>query len=342
MDPISQGAAAAAFAQSSAKPERVRAYAMFGGLAGLAPDLDVFIQSSTDSLLFLEYHRHFTHSLAFIPVGALIVCAVLYPVLRHPLNFRQAYLASLLGYATHGLLDACTSYGTQLFWPMSDVRIAWNNVSVIDPLVTLPLLALVILSVYQRSRIYAMAGVAWLLSYLLLGVVQHDRAMATAQAMATAKGHTPDRLAVKPGFANLLLWKSIYEYDGHYYIDAMRVGIDRQFCPGQHIEIFDYDKHLPALAADSQQARDVERFRWFSNDFLASMNSSGFIVDVRYSAVPNQIDPLWGIQVDTTASPNTHVEFVSNRRTSAAQTDALLALLQGDGCQHLNEQGDSL
>lgn len=339
MDPISQGAVGAAFAQSSAQPERLRAYAIFGALAGLAPDLDIFIQSSTDPLLFLEYHRHFTHALVFIPIGALIVCTVLFRVLRHALTFRQAYLACLIGYATHGLLDACTSYGTQLLWPFSDVRISWNNISVVDPLATIPLVVLVILSVRKRSRRYAVAAVVWLLSYLLIGVVQHERAMATAYQMAAAKGHTPDRLTVKPGFANILLWKSIYQYDGQYYVDAVRVGTDRRFCPGQRIAVFDYDKHLPSLARDSQQAIDIERFRWFSDNYIASMNSDGYIIDVRYSAVPNEINPLWGIQVDTSAPAGTHADFIPSRRASAAQTEALWALLRGEGCQSFNHQG---
>ena len=43
-----------------------------------------------------------------------------------------------MGYATHGLLDSCTSYGTQLFWPFSDVRVAWDTMSIVDPLFTVP------------------------------------------------------------------------------------------------------------------------------------------------------------------------------------------------------------
>ena len=340
MDPISQGAVGAAFAQSSTQAERIRAYALFGCLAGMAPDLDIFIQSSSDPLLFLEYHRHFTHALVFIPVGALIVCAVLYKLARHPLSWRQAYLACFIGYATHGFLDACTSYGTQLFWPFSDVRISWNNVSVIDPLATLPLLALVMLSVWKRSRRLAVAGVCWFLGYLLVGLVQHERAMATAYQMAAVKGHTPHRLTTKPGFANLLVWKSIYEYDGHYYIDAIRVGADRRYCPGERIAVFDYDTHLPGLAMDSQQARDIERFRWFSDDYIASMGD-GDVVDVRYSAVPNEINPLWWIRVDVDADDAVHADFITNRRTSAAQTQALWMLLTGDGCQPFNHDSSS-
>ena len=43
-----------------------------GGLAALAPDLDVLIRSETDPLLAIEHHRGFTHSLAVIPVGGAV------------------------------------------------------------------------------------------------------------------------------------------------------------------------------------------------------------------------------------------------------------------------------
>ena len=73
MDPISQGTVGAAFAQSTASKKNILSISLIGFLAGLVPDLDVLIKSSTDPILFLEYHRQFTHLLFFIPFGALIV-----------------------------------------------------------------------------------------------------------------------------------------------------------------------------------------------------------------------------------------------------------------------------
>ena len=44
-------------------------------------------------------------------------------------SFGFTYLFCLLGYATHGMLDACTSYGTQLLWPFTNHRYAFNTIS---------------------------------------------------------------------------------------------------------------------------------------------------------------------------------------------------------------------
>ncbi|MEM7099114.1 MAG: metal-dependent hydrolase [Pseudomonadota bacterium] len=333
MDPISQGAIAAAAAQTRARREQMIAFTWFGALAGMAPDLDVLIQSPTDPLLFLEFHRHFTHAIVFIPVGALIVAGALFKILRHPLNFRQAYLACLLGYATHALLDACTSYGTQLFWPFSNMRVSWNNVSVVDPLFTLPLLALVVTAALRKAPKFAVMGLIWAVTYLSFGAVQLHRATAAAEALAESRGHTPHRLTMKPSFANLLIWKSIYEFEDAYYVDGIRTGFTPSVCVGQHVEKLHLPTHLPDLQADSQQARDIERFRWFSDDYLAY--HQGGIVDMRYSMVPNEVDPMWGVKVDSNKADHEHVVWWSERNMSDEKRSAFGAMLAGRSCSEL-------
>ena len=66
MDPISQGTVGAAFAQSTASKNNIIRIGFIGFLAALAPDLDVLIRSSDDPILFLKYHRQFSHSLFFL------------------------------------------------------------------------------------------------------------------------------------------------------------------------------------------------------------------------------------------------------------------------------------
>ena len=73
MDLLTQGLVGSAVAQSFCRPKAQRRVALYGAIAGMAPDLDALISSSADPLLNLDYHRHFSHSLAFIPVGASIV-----------------------------------------------------------------------------------------------------------------------------------------------------------------------------------------------------------------------------------------------------------------------------
>jgi inner membrane protein len=55
---------------------------------------------------------------------------------------------------THPLLDCFTPYGTQLFAPFSDYRVAFNNISVVDPLYTLPfLICMIVVLFFKRTNI---------------------------------------------------------------------------------------------------------------------------------------------------------------------------------------------
>lgn len=333
MDPLTQGVVGAVLPQALARRECVRAFALLGCVAGMAPDLDLLMGASEDPLAFLEFHREFTHALAFIPVGALAVALLSYPFARRVLRWRETYLACLLGYATHGWLDACTSYGTQLFWPFTETRVAWNVISVTDPLFAIPLAAIVIVAALRRRRRLAACGLVWILCYMLLGAVQHQRAVAAGQALATARGHEPERLIAKPGFANLLIWRLTYRHGERYYVDAVRAGLETTICVGASQPLLQVARDLPWLDPASRQARDIERFRGFSDGYLA-MDPSAFnrVIDIRYSVVPNRVALLWGVELNPLANRDAHARFVVNRRVRFEQTADYWALLTGEGC----------
>lgn len=87
----------------------------------------------------------------------------------------------------------------------------------------------------------------------------------------------------------------MYETTDRYYVDAVRVTSSAKVYAGDSIAKLEIRRDLPWLDRDSQQALDVERFRWFSNGYLApDPLRRSFVIDIRYSLVPNEIDALWG------------------------------------------------
>lgn len=316
MDPLTQGVLGAALPQAMRRRTRAGVAGAFGFVAGMAPDLDVFIRSAGDPLLYLEYHRQFTHSLLFIPLGGLIAACVLHLLFgrRLGLTFGQSLLFCTLGYATHGILDAATSYGTLLLWPFSDARVSWNLISAIDPLFTLPILLLVVVAALKRSGAYARAGLLWGGFYLALAFAQQQGALKMGREIANARGHAPARIEVKPGFANILVWKTVYEAQGRYFVDAVRPGLSPRVFEGQSTRKLDIARDLPWLDPDSQQARDVERFRWFSQGYIArDPESPDRVIDIRYSLIPNEVAALWSIELSRSAGEADHARFLTHR-----------------------------
>ena len=334
MDPITQGTVGAAFAQSTANKNNILRIGVIGFLAGLAPDLDVLIRSSNDPILFLEYHRQFSHSLFFIPFGSLIVALLIFPLVKKSMSLKTVYIASFLGYATHGLLDACTSYGTQLFWPFSNERVTWNNISIVDPLFTIPILILVGTAIKTRKKLFSFFAIGWATFYLSLGFVQYERALSTAIELANSRGHNAERLTLKPSFGNLILWKSIYQHEKKFYVDAIRTVRSSTWCSGENIRMFDYQYHLPSLVKDSQQRKDIERFRWFSQDYLGFDKEENLVTDVRYSMIPNKIAPMWGLVIDDQKDINEHAIWWTSRSLDQSQLDLFKGMLSGKKCRN--------
>ena len=90
----------------------------------------------------------------------------------------------------------------------------------------------------------------------------------------------------------------MYEYDGRYYVDAVRLLWHVDYIKGSSIQKLNVQSDFPWLPEGSQQAKDIERFRWFSDDFLAiSPRDKNLIIDARYSYLPNRIGAMWGIEI---------------------------------------------
>ena len=332
MDPLTQGVLGAALPQATAARRETAAVAGFlGFLAGMAADLDVLIRSSSDPLLFLEYHRQFTHSLIFIPVGGFFCALMLHPLLgrRRGLRFSQSVIFCPLGYATHALLDACTTYGTMLFWPFSDLRIAWNTISIIDPLFTVPMLVLIVVAAIKKHPAYARVALLWGFAYMSLGLWQRNEAMKMGFEIAQSRGHVPLRLEAKPSFANILVWKIVYETDNKFYVDAVRATLVPKQFPGSSIDKLELPRDFPWLDKNSQQGQDIERFRRFSNGYVAlDPIHVNRVIDIRYSMIPNELTPLWSIELRPGAAATAHAAYLVHRQSEGDPLARMWAMLK--------------
>ena len=132
---------------------------LFGAIGGTIPDLDVFI----GKLLFnneidaMAFHRGFMHSFLFAIFAAVGFGMLVFWIYNRGKRFGMTtqkewmwlFFASIF---THPILDSFTAYGTQLFAPFSNYRVAFNNISVADPMYTLPfLIALIVVMCFKRT-----------------------------------------------------------------------------------------------------------------------------------------------------------------------------------------------
>lgn len=320
MDPLTQGVLGATVAQSSTRRNRnLKLAAAAGWIGGMAADLDVLIRSGSDPLLSLEYHRHFTHSLAFIPVGGVLVGIFCSLVTRKRHNLRDMVLFSTIGYATHGLLDAFTSYGTQLFQPFADTRFSWDAIAIIDPFYTVPLLIGMFVTLKTCHAKWARWSLLFASLWMAFGAWQHHTLMAAQQALASSRGQHVEHGRVMPllmGLNKMFSWRSVYKSGDMLYVDGMRYRpfASPEIAAGGAAPYFDAAAFAASLPEGSPLAHDLTRFEWFADGLTTRMpDDPSIIVDMRYSAHGPSLKPLWGIKMDE-AHPGKHITRVSFNR----------------------------
>jgi inner membrane protein len=118
---------------------------LIGGLAGTIPDLDIIPLSFTDMVTSLELHRSLSHSLLFCAIAPALLAKAQVVFSKTRVSFWRWYHLWFWGFFTHILIDACTTWGTQFFWPIP-YRVSFNSVFIIDPLYTLPLIIALIIA----------------------------------------------------------------------------------------------------------------------------------------------------------------------------------------------------
>ncbi len=152
-----------------------------------------------------------------------------------------------------------------------------------------------------------------------------------AAELAMSRGHVVERALVKPTLGNLLLWRSVYEVDGRFYVDAIRVGMSPGpvVFEGTSIARFSRPEMDAAVPPGSRKHTDLLRFEAFSDGYLARIpERSATVGDIRYASLPNDVQPVWGVELDD--DPATPVRFRFYREFDAATRERFVAMLFPD------------
>lgn len=336
MDPITQGILGASLASAVSNKKNLRVAAFCGLVGGLVPDLDILIRSEEDSLLSIEYHRHFTHSLFFVPLISLLTAFSITPILKKYTRFKFIYIYSFVGVLSHGLLDACTSYGTSLLWPLLNVRVSWNIISIIDPIFTFIIIIFFFLCIIYKSTKFMRLGITLSFSYLLLCIIQYQQVKSFVLNTSKDRGHETERILLNPTIGNNILWRTIYQFNGYYFIDAVYKTIlsKPKLIDGTKIRVINKETIYPELDEGSKQRQDIRRFSFFSQDYIfLHPDFDNVIADLRYGKLPYDYKSLWGIKIDPT-NKDQHAKFISLRNFEKKDYKDFWNLLKGRILQH--------
>src|SRR5690606_24067086 len=189
---------------------------LYGAIAGTIPDLDVLSNHFVDTVTALEIHRGFTHSIVFSVLFAPVFGWLISKIEKKTIaTWRDWSLLMFWSLFTHPLLDAHTTWGTQLFWPL-DIRLEFKNIFVIDPLYTLPFLRFLIMAMRSpkgsvKRRRYNNLGLIVSSAYLLLTMGIKAITYNKFENALQEQGISYLQIQNKPAPFNTILWTANVE-----------------------------------------------------------------------------------------------------------------------------------
>ncbi len=263
---------------------------LFGAIGGTIPDLDVFIgewlySNEIDAMMF---HRGFMHAMLFAVFGAFLFGTITYKLYNTKnrvgsttqKNWIGLYFLSIF---THPILDSFTPYGTQLFAPFSNYRVAFNNISVADPFYTVPfLLCIIILLFFNRKNTkrawWLKLGIYISSLYMLFTIVNKLYIDSVLEKSFKRNNISYHRFSSQPTILNNFLWYGIAESKHNYHV-AFYSLFDKSNLANTILTI-PKNHHLIDI-----NHPDLQKLRWFSNEYYnLEKNDDGTYnyIDLRY------------------------------------------------------------
>jgi inner membrane protein len=152
MDSITQVTLGAAIGDMVGGKDAGKKGMLWGGIAGLIPDLDIIFQPLYRQSEYFLFHRGISHSMLFTVLLAPLLALTAYYIHRNTkVTYNRWWLIAFLGLFTHPLLDIMTVYGTGFYEPFSNARLSLATINIVDPLYTLPLLIPLIIRMVRKN-----------------------------------------------------------------------------------------------------------------------------------------------------------------------------------------------
>ncbi len=240
-------------------------------IAANIPDID-FLASTRGMLYYFEQHRGITHSIAAAPVMAILPVLIACAIGRTMRGWAAAWGLSVIGVASHLLLDWTNTYGIRLLFPFSSQWFHLDLINLFDLLIWAVLLLgwlapmlgkLVSGEIGAQSgsgRGLAIFALSFFLVYDFGRFLSHQRAVEILNSRVYREG-PPIRVAAFPaGAVSPLEWQGWIERPE--FVMRFTVNVLKEFDPTAGTTIF---KPAPSQAMDAaRQAQPVAVFLRFA------------------------------------------------------------------------------
>jgi len=286
---------------------------LLGAAAGTLSDLDVIPGMFLDTPGRLLFHRGFSHSLVFVVIATIFFAWLFSRIYREKEISRKEWLLYFgLIFTASILIDAFTTYGTQLLWPLK-YRFEFNTIFVVDPMFTLPMLITLIWLIFKpkessiRKRLSTI-GLVVAGSYLMLTIVNKQIINSVFKNALQEQGMSYSRMTTNPAPLNQILWSALVETNDGYLI-----GYYSHFDEDKHVDFEFFPKNHELLDPISDDAGVQKILRFTKGFYTVAPTDEGFMVnDLRFGKIKNwktgEGEFVFKYLINTSTSPATIVQ----------------------------------
>ncbi|MFQ5882322.1 MAG: metal-dependent hydrolase [Candidatus Methylomirabilales bacterium] len=259
MDTVTHALAGTLIAQAGFRQRMGRVATVALTLSAAAPDLDALPRLG-NTAYYLSHHRGMTHSFVGGLVLALLLAAIFYRLSAYKHYGRLAGICCL-GVLSHIFLDLFTTFGTRVFLPFSDRRIAWDTLFIIDIFVSGIIIGGITLAYLggPRSIPIGRTALALLAGYILLAAVSHQMALMRLRGQVERERLPVKDLAAFPMPFGPLRWSGVVATEEATYQNYFSLldGQDRPF------RVY-HPPHNDPYIRRAEEEDVVALFRWFA------------------------------------------------------------------------------
>ena len=276
MDSITQATLGAAVGEAVLGKKVGYRAALTGAIVATIPDLDVVLIPFFSEVQKISLHRGYSHSLLFCIIASLLLAAFFRKTKWfQDVSFRRLWIFHFLALSTHVMLDAFTSYGTQLFLPITDWRVSFDSISIIDPVYTFPLLSGVIISIWKfhkdapRRSLPNNLGILASSLYLLFTLANKQHIQNVVYSQLEERDIPSFRLLTVPVSAGNAVWYGVAKGKDHLYLGKYSTLKKNQI----DFHKFPINDHL----LDGLDEYLIDRLTWFAQGFYTVAEKDGKI-----------------------------------------------------------------
>ena len=265
--------------------------ALIGAIANSLPDIDVVATMLIhDDLRYLEVHRSYSHAALTLILISFPLASLFNRWFKDKFSYGYWYTFWCTALLTHSLLDGFTTFGIQLLLPFSNMLIGFNNLSIIDPLFTLPVTILVVICLFLSKEnplrlSLAKSALTYCCIYLVFTFGMKYKANSVFKEDLASKNILANGVYTTPTMLNCLLWSGIAVtqdsiYTGEYSVLQKSNDVKWLAFPknDQALDVIPLKDDIATLKWFSQG----KYFVWQQNDTIKFFNIKWGRADYRY------------------------------------------------------------